>query len=256
MTIKIVPYKPGSRSARDLSEALGAKRLKTDGTSRWQPRYQDVVINWGAGRFPFANWRVQPTVLNLPERVTDASNKYRSVRLLEDGGVRVPDWTDNPEVVLGWLNEGHTVLARTLLNASGGRGIIKLTDPKVDIPRAPLYNKYVPKASEWRVHVGLGCEVIDVQQKVARAGVEPNDWQIRNHENGFIFQRGFDRARLNNDVLDQARDAVLALGLDFGAVDVIWNNHRGQAYVLEVNTAPGLEGQTLENYARMFENYV
>ncbi|MNY81884.1 hypothetical protein D3C86_2236870 [compost metagenome] len=44
--------------------------------------------------------------------------------------------------------------------------------------------------------------------------------------------------------------AVNALGLDFGAADVIWNDHRKQAFVLEVNTAPGLTGTTLEKYAK------
>jgi glutathione synthase/RimK-type ligase-like ATP-grasp enzyme len=43
--------------------------------------------------------------------------------------------------------------------------------------------------------------------------------------------------------------AVSALGLDFGAVDIIWNEREDKCYVLEVNTAPGLQGSTLENYA-------
>ncbi|MNY63636.1 hypothetical protein D3C86_2006230 [compost metagenome] len=46
--------------------------------------------------------------------------------------------------------------------------------------------------------------------------------------------------------------AVNAIGLTFGAVDVIWNEYRHQAYVLEVNTAPGLTGTTLEKYAEAF----
>jgi len=46
--------------------------------------------------------------------------------------------------------------------------------------------------------------------------------------------------------------AVSALGLDFGAVDIIYNEHENQYYVLEVNTAPGLEGTTVEKYAEAF----
>jgi hypothetical protein len=38
------------------------------------------------------------------------------------------------------------------------------------------------------------------------------------------------------------------LHLDFGAVDVGWNEHHGEATIYEVNTAPGLEGTTLEKY--------
>ena len=39
-------------------------------------------------------------------------------------------------------------------------------------------------------------------------------------------------------------------GLDFGAVDVLWNERQQKAYVCEVNTAPGLEGITLDNYLK------
>jgi glutathione synthase/RimK-type ligase-like ATP-grasp enzyme len=47
---------------------------------------------------------------------------------------------------------------------------------------------------------------------------------------------------------------VSALGLDFGAVDVI-ENKKG-SWILEVNTAPGLEGQTLEVYRSAFEQKI
>ena len=52
-----------------------------------------------------------------------------------------------------------------------------------------------------------------------------------------------------------ALDAIKAVelcGLYFGAVDMIWNAYKKQGYVLEINTAPGLEGQTVENYAEHF----
>jgi D-alanine-D-alanine ligase-like ATP-grasp enzyme len=53
-------------------------------------------------------------------------------------------------------------------------------------------------------------------------------------------------------VTSEAIKAVNCLGLYFGAADVIWNDKEQRAYVLEVNTAPGLEGTTLENYANAF----
>lgn len=45
-----------------------------------------------------------------------------------------------------------------------------------------------------------------------------------------------------------ARNAVRALHLDFGAVDIGIRNN-GDPFVLEVNTCPGLEGGTLDMYA-------
>jgi D-alanine-D-alanine ligase-like ATP-grasp enzyme len=44
----------------------------------------------------------------------------------------------------------------------------------------------------------------------------------------------------------------MTTGLDFGAVDVIWNAQKEKPYVLEINTAPGLEGQTIADYAAFF----
>jgi D-alanine-D-alanine ligase-like ATP-grasp enzyme len=54
------------------------------------------------------------------------------------------------------------------------------------------------------------------------------------------------------DVRAQAFKAMASSALDFVAVDVVWNEHEKQAYVLEINTAPGLEGATVESYARKF----
>ena len=41
---------------------------------------------------------------------------------------------------------------------------------------------------------------------------------------------------------------MLAVGLKIGAVDIIWNELENKCYVLEINTAPGLEGTTLVKY--------
>ncbi|MCS5737426.1 hypothetical protein, partial [Herbiconiux daphne] len=48
--------------------------------------------------------------------------------------------------------------------------------------------------------------------------------------------------------------AMAAVGLDYGAVDIITN--REEAWVLEVNTAPGMEGVTLEKYTAAISQFV
>jgi len=49
-------------------------------------------------------------------------------------------------------------------------------------------------------------------------------------------------------------NAVNALGLDFGAVDIVYNNPERLATVIEVNSAPGMEAgsTTLFNYVKAF----
>ena len=99
------------------------------------------------------------------------------------------------------------------------------------------------------MHV-VGQSIIAVQRKARNPEVDKPNWKVRNHDNGFIFVRGGFTAP--DAVLEEARRAIKALGLDFGAVDIIWNDKQGKAFVLEVNTAPGLEGQTIEDYAEGF----
>jgi D-alanine-D-alanine ligase-like ATP-grasp enzyme len=58
------------------------------------------------------------------------------------------------------------------------------------------------------------------------------------------------------DLRDVALQAVKALDLHFGAVDIIWNKKDNKCYVLEVNTAPGVEGTSTEIYADSIKAYL
>lgn len=92
-------------------------------------------------------------------------------------------------------------------------------------------------------------EVIDIQQKRLANGareVEGHNEYIRSHANGWIFAR--EDIVEPKELRSLALEATAALGLDFGAVDIIWNEKEDKCYCLEVNTAPGLEGQTLISY--------
>ena len=116
-----------------------------------------------------------------------------------------------------------------------------------------MYTKYFKKADEYRVHVFDG-EVIDVQQKRKRQEVpnEEVDYQVRSGRNGWVFCR--DGVDCPGSVRIMACRAVNVLGLDFGAVDIGWNRHNEECAVFEVNTAPGLEGSTLDSYYRAIAN--
>jgi hypothetical protein len=107
---------------------------------------------------------------------------------------------------------------------------------------------YFPGSDEYRIHVMLG-KVIYVQRKALRTDeLRPDepDFTIRNHDNGFIFTTGGIQAP--DRVLDASIRAVAALGLDFGAVDIKYHQRRDAYAVLEINTAPGLTGSTIEAY--------
>lgn len=168
---------------------------------------------------------------------------------------RIPMFTTSKRTAEHWLEEGRNVVARTILNGNSGVGIHLLDGASLEQPliQAPLYVMYVPKKQEYRVHV-FRNEVVDVQRKARRKDVadENVNWKIRNHSNGFIFARGEALGDVPEDVLVQSKLAVVACGLDFGAVDVIFSDKEQAAYVLEVNSAPGLSGSTLDGYVQRF----
>ena len=258
----VQPYKQASKGAKVLALALGGKILKIAG-SQYQHRPGDVIINWGNGG------EAPPSCLNKPEQVRLIANKLSAFGVFQSAGVPVPAFASTQEGV-SW--DGLTVV-RHKLTGHSGEGI-ELVEKKEDLPPAPLYVQYIRKESEYRVHVGRSSRrrelagvvgeageddggasitTIAVQRKGRNASTPDNlvNWKIRNHDNGFVYVRsGFDTPQA---VLDAASRAIVASRLDFGAVDIVYNAKEGKAYVLEINTAPGLEGTTISDYATFFK---
>lgn len=243
--VKIYSYNLGSHGAGGLASGLGIPRVRDQG-----PRLGRIqlLINWGssAGIPRVAH---SERVLNPFNNVKTASDKLLSfTKFAENAQLSIPQWTTDPEVARTF----GSVVCRTVLRGHSGNGIV-LWDGQGDLPRAPLYTQYVKKKHEFRVHVMNG-EVIDVQQKRKRRDFDGEpDTKVRNHQNGWVYCR--ENLDIPNDLKDQALLAISTLGLDFGAVDLIYNERQNRSYVLEVNTAPGLEGTTLENYVNGFKKH-
>ncbi len=226
-------------------------RVFTDGNYR--NRFDDLVINWGNSHLPV--WGTLDThIINCPIRVGVAGNKLLTFRALAaNSDISLPEWTTGDLVASDWSLDGSTVVSRQVLSGHSGAGIA-IWGPTEEQVMAPLYTKYIKKAAEYRVHVAFG-KVIDVQQKRKRTDYEGEvNSQIRSHQNGWVYCR--ENVTEPTELRTQAVLAVEALGLDFGAVDIIYNRHHNKCYVLEVNTAPGLEGTTLEKYTDAFEEYI
>jgi glutathione synthase/RimK-type ligase-like ATP-grasp enzyme len=167
-------------------------------------------------------------------------------------GIRIPEFTTDRERAETWLNDERVdVVVRHKLSGHSGDGI-ELVSGTTTMPVAPLYVKYVKKQQEFRVHVAFG-EVIDVQEKRKRKEL-PEDFatnfQVRNHQTGWVYCR--ENITEPEGLRQMAQRVVGELGLDFGAVDLIYNAKRNEVYCLEVNTAPGLEGSTVDKYAEAF----
>ena len=212
------------------------------------PRQYTKVINWGNPTTMTVSPRV--TVLNAPEFVTNSIDKLKSLQIMRDFGVPVPEFTTTkPDSVDSlWL-------ARTNLRGSGGAGIIPIRKGD-EVPNAPLYVQYIKKLAEYRFHV-IGGKVVFVQQKKRRRNEEQTKDQklIRSYANGWVY------CPLPKEEMDEALNqaaigAVAALELDFAAVDIVVDKSTGSPFVLECNTAPGLESPGLiEAYRKGLSDY-
>lgn len=106
--------------------------------------------------------------------------------------------------------------------------------------------EYIEGGREFRVHVAFG-KSIKLAEKIG------GDEIVKNFEHGSVFM--YPQFNHKKTLRKIAKQAVMSLGLDFGAVDVIYKNKR--FYVLEVNTAPALTSNSdvLDRYVRAFKEY-
>jgi len=278
LRIFIDSHNPHSQGARRLAEYLNARRIRQVG-SRYRPRRSDVVINWGRSelgsyaRDPL-RWDGIPTIINDQHAVAKASDKLFTFQTLHNSNesirydigtgspISFPEYTTDWVTAQRWQSEGSLIVSRSLLRASEGRGmeIGEFALETIEGVPVRLWVKYKRKSREYRVHVFKG-EVIDIQQKkrvrsAVTHGVDVDE-QIRSHANGWIFAR---EGILDNPeipvIKEQAILAVKALGLDFGAVDIIYSIKKNRCWVLEVNCAPGLEGTTVASYGEAIRRYI
>ncbi len=240
----------GSLSGKSLATSLGVKRVR----STYEAKRRDIIVNWGNSRLTESIPYVEND-LNKHTAIALACNKLKTFRALEQGGFQhLPVWAETHYDISNlWANwDNSKVYCRTNLTGHSGHGII-IASRLDELVEAPLYTIDTKHKWEYRVHVFKGS-VISVQQKKRRNGYQGADTGIRNHSNGYIYAT--QDLEYPEEMGQVAIDAVNLLGLDFGAVDIGWNQYRNKLYVFEVNTAPGLTGTTLTNYTNAFKGYL
>lgn len=239
-----------------LWDKCGLLRLKNE-NSEWQSRAGDLIINWGCSESRHTATR-GVRFLNHPYFVRAKQSKLAQYQKFAEASVPTVDYTTDEDVVRSWLGEGYKAYARLHDSDFGGRGIRVLHPEAADgeVPQARVYTKEFNALREYRVHVFPNTAgeptIIDVTQKRRRNGRQKSD--VRSWGNGYVFCH--DKVKPLPDSAKKACiDAVKALGLDFGGVDILVKKD-GTCAVLEVNSAPGIEGTTLDKYAEAINTYV
>lgn len=110
--------------------------------------------------------------------------------------------------------------------------------------------RYIEKTHEWRVHIFQG-RVLRIARKVPNEGATVV-WNQANSHFKYDIRPGPETLR---QLTTLGTGAVAALGMDFGAVDII--KGQGGFYVLEVNSAPGISDNqnTLDAYVQAMRGW-
>lgn len=212
------------RIATALSQRVGYKVLRT---KRMNPR------------------KVQYEYGNL----IDKCSQYR---WFTTNNVPCPDYTFDRATARDWLLASSTVFCRTLTRASEGKGIVVAETVDQLVP-APVYTKYTKKKREFRVHI-FKDKVVQIVEKRKRSGWSADrDTRIRNTANGYVFCRNVDN--IPSGLSELALKASLVTNSDFRGVDIGYNELKDQLFVIEVNSAPGVEGSNVDDYVNTILSY-
>ncbi len=242
MRIFVYPYQTASESAKLLADALDAKRIRLQ-NSTYTYKEGDLIVNWGNSNCPYPS-------LNSAEALKRSINKLSCFRYLRGQGFdAIPDYWTAPEDIPA---SAFPIFCRTEVEGHDGSGI-KVAMCRDDLVPAKLYTSQV-YGTEYRVTVFKG-EVTDIQTKLTRSGVPTLSDDVKTYANGWGFQRKPVEKHVEEIITALARDAINVLGLDFAGCDIVYDMMAQRAYLLEVNSAMGLEGGALDRFASAVLRY-
>jgi glutathione synthase/RimK-type ligase-like ATP-grasp enzyme len=240
-----------SPTARELAHKLGI------GFGTKPKRSRKKIIRWGyTGDLPRIN-----IARNFPsvQSIANCSNKLKSLQILSDAGVLVPKFWTSLEQITQERNLKYPMYSRKTHHTMG-KDIIMINN-RDDLAKGFRNERYIVEGisykKEYRIHI-FNDEVISASKKYFREQL----WQqigspqmkdlIRNNGNGWGYYDFQDNENVPNEAVNQAKKAVRALGLLWGAVDII-RNKDNKYYVLEVNSAPGLRDRRVDLYVNRFK---
>ena len=225
--LKLTESTKGSQSVKRLAIILSARLgYKVFRTLRTMPRKQQLSYGQGTDKLTQYQW-------------------------FQAQGLSSLEFTANPVEAVKWLQEGLTIFGRKLLSSSCGRGIVVMQS-EADHQFCPVYTKYKKKKREFRVHI-YKEQVVAIVEKKRRAGWEgQRDCKIRNLANGYVFCQN--PVNLPEGVSALAIAAGKVVASNFKGVDIGYNEKNNELFIIEVNSAPGMEGSNLEAYANAICN--
>lgn len=269
--IRFLVYNLYSESAKLLREdireyydGIGEDRsvtrhsLDLNGLKTCNKYKKSLIVCWGKAKFNHYD-ALEHEARNVSKVLNTTAGAYTNKKTFLESfeSPYTVAYTTSFEKALLWLREGQTIVARTKLDDHSGNGIVLVTNPD-NLVEAPLYTLYTKKAAEYRVHINAIDDTMIFQQKKKKldAPVHDETFKIRNLKNGWVYTRE------NIQVPGVVKSAVQYFKsqnqfryIDFCALDIIYNQSTDSAYILEMNLAPGLAGQTIRDYTLMIDKF-
>lgn len=254
-------HKKTRPTGRAIAEALGFRHGADPAAI---PADTETVIRWGnAKRIARGNARV----INEARSIMLAGDKLETLKKLRAEGIPSLEFYETfpvavhgtwfcrkrrgfggRDIFIAYNLDGNPIMVypnnmneRELPNA----------EATAAIDAADFFTKAVDNSKEYRIHV-VGGEIIRFQRKYYEGPPHQVGHRIRvqNHANGYKFKQP--NKKLNKDRFEAATRAVEALGLDFGAVDLVVDPRTNRPVILEVNTAASCSPRTLNAYVEAF----
>jgi hypothetical protein len=223
VTVQLVIAEPSLKTGKILAELMQERGMKV---LRNTPA--PALISYGV--------RIGATSKPCLNANAGMADKLSQLLLVQKGGVLIPS------IYEAGHNVHFPLLARKRHHRAG-RDIMPVFQAS-EIPwrkaaGADFFIEYIPIEEEYRVWVFRNRHKGTYQKKMVR----PAEYKKigRNFKNGFAFEL-VQSENVPRGAVDLAVASLKALSLDFGAVDIL-KGLDGRYYFLEVNTAPGVEGE-------------
>lgn len=188
------------------------------------------------------NYGYFPNNMGLPilNEKAGTKNKYEELVALDNAGVTTVPFSKSA------LDLVAPIFGRKLHHTRGRDILAYKVRPLMKGDKlSDYYTEVIPKDKEFRVWVFrdkfLACyQKVKTYVPKGRARRIPNP-EVWNWGNGYAY-KFVQPDEVSTKLKTLAKNAVSALGLDFGAVDALLSTD-GYYYTLEVNTAPGTQGE-------------
>lgn len=191
--------------------------------------------------------------LNTFPAIDMASDKYRAREAIDNEGVRVPSYSHDPNdlqfPIIGRPKRHYKCL--NFHYYENREALERDYSLPQKIREGFYFQERIPQKKEYRVHMFQG-DPMRIQVKYKRTSY-PDPIK-----RGMKFGWGFKirNHRSTSDVLlDMCRIAMESVSLDFGAIDAILGEDN-KFYILEINTAPGLNDSGARLYANKMVEWI